>query len=231
MDVDPGALYAQARQRITDLVQEVGPAHWMDEVPAVPGWNVHDVVAHLRGIVEDALAGNMAGAPGEAWTAAQVERGRVQDVRTLLDGWTNDAPAFEAFLSQAGPMGAAGAIDIHAHEHDLRGALTRPSELPDDAARWILATVLGGRLDAVASAGLPPLRVETDEGDAHGPPDAPSVLRASRFELFRAVLGRRSTEQIASMLAEVADGADRSAYVGPLCVFGPRTEDLVEPRP
>lgn len=230
MDVDLGLLYGKARERITGLVLEAGPSRWNDVVPAAPDWQVHDVVGHLRGVVEDALSGNMAGAPGDAWTAAQVERNRLKDVRVLLDEWTTDAPAFEGFLSSAGVMGAAGVIDVHTHEQDLRGALGEPATLPDDFARWALAVLVEGRAQAVAEAGLPALRAVTHEGDELGAADAPSVLRSSRFELFRTLLGRRSAAQVAALI-DAAGGVEADAYVGALCVFGPRTEPLVEPTP
>ena len=47
---DLGALYREARECITALVSEDVDA---SDVPATPEWTVHDVVAHLSGIVED----------------------------------------------------------------------------------------------------------------------------------------------------------------------------------
>ena len=56
MSVDLGLLYRGARERVCSLVNdEVADL----PVAATPGWTVHDVVAHLAGIVEDGLAGNI----------------------------------------------------------------------------------------------------------------------------------------------------------------------------
>ena len=73
MIVDLGVLYGAARRRISALVAAPG----LDDgavVPATPEWTVHDVIAHLSGIAVDGTTGNMEGAPGDAWTAAQVAR-------------------------------------------------------------------------------------------------------------------------------------------------------------
>ena len=71
--VDLGVLYRAARERISALVSEPGIDPLL-VVPATPAWNVHDVVAHVSGIAVDGTTGNMAGAPGDEWTAAQVAR-------------------------------------------------------------------------------------------------------------------------------------------------------------
>jgi uncharacterized protein (TIGR03083 family) len=226
MDPDLGDLYRQARGRITDLVLALDPSEYWETVPATPDWTIHDVVAHLRGIVEDAIAGNMDGAPGDAWTAAQVERGRDVDTQVLLADWNADAPFIEAVLSGPGGSGVSSAVfDIHTHELDLLGALGRPLDLPDEAGRWLTAGLADELVSAAQRRGLPTLRVVTGEGDEIGPADAATVLRVSRVELFRSRLGRRSRAQVA-----VLDwgGADPTPYLQDLAIFGPREDPLVE---
>jgi uncharacterized protein (TIGR03083 family) len=63
-------------------------------VPTCPGWTVHDVLAHLSGVVADVLAGNFAGIATEPWTLAQVEARRDASVEELLAEWELGAPAF-----------------------------------------------------------------------------------------------------------------------------------------
>lgn len=151
MSVDLGLLYRGARERVCSLVNdEVADL----PVAATPGWTVHDVVAHLAGIVEDGLAGNMEGAPGEAWTAAQVARGRSKSVGELVAQWTTGGPLMEAFLSSPdGGMRWQAVADIHTHECDLRTSLGMPLDLPDDFLAWIhpiLADGLGEFVDTTA---------------------------------------------------------------------------------
>src|SRR4051812_26756542 len=127
---DLGRMYAAARGRISELVRDADPS---TPVPATPGWDVHDVIAHLRGVVGDALAGNLDGVATETWTAAQVDRGRDVPLAQLLDEWNEEAPLIEAFLSSpAGRDVFAAVLDVHTHEADLRGALGAEPAFPAD---------------------------------------------------------------------------------------------------
>ena len=226
MSVDLGALYAAARGRITGVLDGAGPEVGSVPCPATPGWTVHDVVAHLRGITGDARVGNLDGVATDAWTAAQVERHRDDPLSRLLLDWAVDAEPFEAFLS--GPHGAGAAravIDVHAHEHDMCGALGVSATLPDAFARWGLAALVDGFNERVSTAGLSAVCVRTDEGDALGPADAPVALAVSRVELFRSMLGRRAATQVAAFDWR---GADPTLFLPHFFVFIPRMDPLIE---
>jgi len=227
MEPDLGASYASARRRITSFLADADQETSGLPVPATPGWTVHDVVAHLRGIVEDALRGNMDGVTSEPWTAAQVERGRDVALRQLLDDWNSEAPLVEAALSSPAPSpnATAAVIDVHTHEADLRGALGLPPAMPDEYGRLMFAALAGGLIARAAEAGLAPVRVCTSEGDELGPADASVTLRADRHELHRGALGRRSAEQMAAWFQGCEDPR---AYVSALVVFGPRPAALVD---
>jgi uncharacterized protein (TIGR03083 family) len=227
MAPDLGDFYRQARRRITHTVLSLDPSEYWCTLPAAPDWTIHDVIAHLRGIVEDGIAGNMVGAPGDAWTAAQVERGSDADTQVLLEDWDTDAPFMEAALTASGGSGmmASAVFDIHTHELDILGAIGRPLSLPDEAGRWLTVGVAEGLVAGVVERGLPALRVVTVEGDEIGPADAATVLRTSRVELFRSRLGRRSRDQVA---AYDWGGADPTPYLEGFAIFGPRDTPLVE---
>jgi len=205
LPTDLGVLYAAARRRITGLV-----AAALDDlpVPATPEWTVHDVVAHLRGIVEDGIGGNMDGAPGEAWTAAQVQRGASKTTAQLLDEWNEQAPMFETFLSSpSGNMVGAAVMDVHTHEADLRNALGHTAAVPEVFLAWAAPQLLAGFADAVAVAGLPPVTVV-----------------APAFEVFRARLGRRTEAEVTAY----AWSADPAPYLDAWFIFGRRAESLGE---
>jgi uncharacterized protein (TIGR03083 family) len=227
MEPDLGNFYRQSRRRITDTVLSLDPSEYWYTVPAAPEWTIHDVIAHLRGIVEDGIAGNMVGAPGDAWTAAQVERGGDADTQVLLADWDTDAPFMEAALTASGGSGmmASSVFDIHTHELDILGALGRPLVLPDDAGRWLTSGLGDGLVAAADARGLAPLRVVTAEGDEIGRSDATTVLRTTRVELFRSRFGRRSRDQVA---AYDWGGADPTPYLQDYAIFGPRDTPLVE---
>ena len=159
MSIDLGLAYRAARERITELVVAAEPTV---AVPATPEWDMHDVVAHLAGIVEDVRTGNMQGVTTDPWTAAQVERGRTKSVGQLLAEWAEGAPAIEGFLSSpAGASASRAVYDIHTHEADLCHALGAPAMLPADVVEWAAGELLDSFHGAVAAAGLPPVSTET----------------------------------------------------------------------
>lgn len=207
MSVDPGVLYRTCRERITALVSAPG----VDEslvVPATPEWTVHDVIAHLSGIAEDATSGNMAGAPGDVWTAAQVARGKDRSLGDLLDQWTTLAPFMEAvFSSPEGAPRLNGVFDVHTHEADLRNALGLPVDVPADFLGWVAGIFRAGFADAVAAAGLPPVTVE-----------------AADLEWFRGRLGRRTEDEVRGY----GWSADPDPYLDTFFIFGRATRSLGE---
>lgn len=207
MSVDPGYFYRTCRERITALVSDPS----VDEsvvVPSTPEWTVHDVVAHLSGISDDATTGNMGGAPGEAWTAAQVERGRTKSLQELLDQWARTSPMLEAvFSSPDGSPMLAGVIDVHTHEADLRHALGLPVEVPAEFLAWVAERFRDGLAKQVATAGLPPVSVD-----------------ASDLEWFRGRLGRRTTAEVCAYGWSV----DPAPYLEHFFVFGRADRSLGE---
>lgn len=207
MSVDPGFAYRTCRERIVALVTDPS----VDEalaVPATPGWSVHDLVAHVSGVSQDAVAGNMAGAPGEAWTAAQVERGRSMTLAELVDQWQRNSPMLEAvFSSPEGAPMLAGVIDVHTHEADLRNALGLPLAVPDEFAVWVAERLRDGFVDIVANAGLPPV-----------------VVQAADVEWFRGRLGRRTVDEVCAY----EWSADPAPYLDAFFVFGRAERSLGE---
>lgn len=196
---DVGPLYREGRGRIGELVRDLSDDEVASVVPGCPEWTVKDVVAHLSGICADIINGNLDGVATDAWTAAQVNARRDWTLAKILDEWAEYAPQCEA-IAQHFPEGAAvqWLADLTTHEHDLRGALDQPGERDSQALRlafeW-LAKGFGKTLDARE---LPPIRFESAEGEhvVAGGGAASTVLSGSRFELFRLLTGRRSTDQI-----------------------------------
>jgi len=221
-----GSLYASARARITDMTAALSVDAANQTCPATPEWTVHDVVAHLRGITEDVRTGNLDGVTTDPWTAAQVARHQHTSLSDLLAGWTQDASILESVLSSGQPGVPIQAVfDLYAHEADLRGALGLEASLPENFGQWAIPIMAGGFVANVQATGLPAVRVVTAEGDEIGASDAPVTLRASRFELFRSLLGRRSVAQVA---AYDWGNADPAPYLKHFFTFGPRDTDLVE---
>ncbi|HEY3141726.1 MAG TPA: maleylpyruvate isomerase family mycothiol-dependent enzyme [Acidimicrobiales bacterium] len=188
-----GEHYRRSRLRLTDLLTETDEEAWEVPVDACPGWRVHDVVGHLAGIVEDALAGRITGPPTDSQTAAQVERHRDDPHQDLLDLWADIVPPFEDLLTQQ--MFWEPTTDMFSHEQDVRTALALPGARDDE---FIVRTskALVGSLDIPAT-----ITVEFEDESVQSPAkDGPEYrLRTSRFEFFRLRLGRRTVDQVAGL--------------------------------
>jgi uncharacterized protein (TIGR03083 family) len=249
------ALYLDTRDRVAAIVADAGTEAATVPVPACPSWTVKDVVAHLTGICADVLSGNIAGAATDEWTAAQVDARRHVALADILTEWDDLAPKFAAMIDDfPGRYGNQVAADLAVHEQDLRGALGRPgardSEAVAKAVDFLLVTVgdpgataLGlGPLEVSAdgrswiigtgqaAAGDPAAAIETalmtKEVPAPQRAEAKAALKGDPFELFRAMTGRRSADQIRSF----EWSTDPEPYI-PLFAQGPftlRTSDLVE---
>ena len=206
--------YLFAVDSFIDLARTLDGDEWSTIVPCTPGWTARDVLSHVSGIPDDAAAGRMDGAPGEAWTAAQVERNRPFSVDELLDRWPEQAPVFAEMIEQVGEHRPP--IDCHSHEHDIRHALGRPGARNNA----IIEMPSFAMVDA-------PVRVVIDviDGSVVTTGDVASVstvtLRgATRFELFRSRLGRRSREQVRAADWIGAD-ADVEVVLDHWFTFGP----------
>jgi len=217
-------LYRLAHASFHDVAVTLSADEWSAPVPCTPAWTARDVLSHVSGIPDDAFAGRMEGAPGEEWTAAQVERNRHASVDELLDRWAQQASGFADVIESMGETRPP--FDLHSHEHDLCHALGRP----------------GGRVNAIvetagyglASVGGVGVRVtiELDDGRVvvSGDTDGTSgvVLRdVSVFELFRSRLGRRSREQVRGYDWTGSD-ADIDAVLERWFNFGPSPLPIVE---
>lgn len=216
---DRGALYRQGRERLTELAGTLTDVELHTAVPACPGWDVHDVLAHLAGIVADATSGNMDGVRSDPWTAKQVSDRRDVPTAEVLAEWTRLAPRLEPVITKAAISDIV--VDVTTHEHDIRGAVGRAGAR-DVPVMGIVAGWLLDRFDSqIRAAGLPAVRV----GDrVCGPGDPTLILTTTDFELVRACVGRRSVAQLAAM----GWSGDPSPYLEHLTVFAPSATDVIE---
>jgi uncharacterized protein (TIGR03083 family) len=191
--------YAAARCRISDIVSRLPPGIAQSTaVPACPAWTIHDVVAHLCGGIQDALAGRLDGAGTDEWTARQVAERRDTPTSDLLDQWNRDAPTIEPLLADAGPIGHQAVVDVVSHEHDIRGALGQPGARDTDAVTIGLAFAGERLVETAASHGVA-LALVTTTGDRLGPAPADVTLKGEAFTLLRAATGRRSINQLRAL--------------------------------
>jgi hypothetical protein len=176
-------LYAEGRNRIVELVAGTDVSALEKEVPACPEWSVHDVVSHLTGVGADVLAGNIAGAATEEWTDAQVQARRGCPTTDVIAEWHSVGPQLAALLDDfPEPYGRQVVADLAVHEHDIRGALDEPGARKSSGV-GVGLEFLRGELVAPAVATLDLASLD-------------DVLSVDEFDLFRALTGRRSADQI-----------------------------------
>lgn len=219
MSESPGIaeLYRLAHASFAKFAVTMSDDDWRTPVPCTPEWTARDVLSHVSGIPDDAFAGRMEGAPGEAWTAAQVERNRHARVDELLDRWSEQASGFADVIESMNETRPP--FDLHSHEHDLRQALGRPGERSS-----VIIETAGF---ALASVGGVDVRLNVDLTDGRtvvsGDPSSTSAVSlrgVTVFELFRSRLGRRSREQVRNYDWTGSD-ADIDAVLGRWFSFGP----------
>jgi uncharacterized protein (TIGR03083 family) len=186
--------YRELRLRVSEVIGRADASAFERPAPATPDWRVHDVVAHLVGVADDVVNGRLEGIASNPWTQAQVDQRADRATADLVTEWEGSGPAFEALLAAA-PAEIAGqaVFDAATHEHDLRHAIGAPGARESDAIsvawEWIV--------DARTRGGECALCFVID-GDEHvsGTGDVVARIEASRFELFRAVAGRRAAGEI-----------------------------------
>ena len=195
---DLGALYRMARTRFAQAVRTLDDATLAKRPPATPDWTARDLAGHAAGVVNDVTEGRVEGAGSDEWTAKQVEAARGEQLEVILARWEEQAPNVEALLTNAPPsmMTARLVIDMVTHEYDLAGLTGQaPQRCPAfEFARDGYASAFGYR---IRKAGLP--AVELSDGDwtyAAGEGEPEVRVTADQVELFRALSGRRSADQI-----------------------------------
>jgi uncharacterized protein (TIGR03083 family) len=195
------AAYTGGRIRITGLVAGLDERQAATIVTGCPEWTVKDVVAHLTGICSDILAGNIEGVATDPWTAVQVDARRPLPIARLVAEWDEVGPQIEALLPSFPPEPSTQLItDLATHEHDLRGTLDRPGARDSDAISIGLSFTAPNFLATIADRGLPALFLRAGDAEwaTEGVEPAAS-LSADRFELLRALTGRRSASQLRAL--------------------------------
>ena len=187
--------YKALRSRVRDVVEGAGASALAGVVPATPSWRGHDVLAHMVGVTNDVVHGRLDGVASDRWTAAQVDARAALATADLLAEWDEFGPQFESLLAAAPAEIAGQAIfDAATHEHDLRNALRVPGARDTDAVELGWDWILGAR----TRNGEPQLCFAVEDGEqTSGVGNVVARIAAPRFELFRAVSGRRTAEEIA----------------------------------
>jgi uncharacterized protein (TIGR03083 family) len=190
-------LYREARERIITMAGQLDAEQLDTAVPACPRWTVRQLLAHLAGGTADVVNGNLAGAPGDEWTAAQVNARAGRSVAELTAEWAENGPRWEEIARRAehpSYLIRNPYLDTGVHEADLRGALGlgRP---PADIVLALIDSALPRVAEDFDDLGLVTV-ITPDREYRLGSGEAQATVRVDTYELSRAVFGRRSRAQI-----------------------------------
>ena len=172
--------YTELRARVTELMQSLSLEQPKTVVPHCPQWTVKDCLAHMVGVPEDVINGQMDGVATDAWTDRQVQRHTNDSVDDLLAVWETNAPVFAKILPNIPqPVLSQFMFDQTTHEHDIRTAVGQPG------ARDTLAVAVaeGFIRNSLAQHSDPAIA----QLAAH---------KLTGFEFLRSLSGRRSRSQI-----------------------------------
>jgi uncharacterized protein (TIGR03083 family) len=244
--LDLAEAYAETQQHLIEVVRACSQEALSTKVPASPDWSVKDVVAHVTGVAHDAVRGsipdelNLVEAlhdPAQAemredLTAQQVATRRDRSLDEIVGEWNSLLeellPMIRGQQPWPRPVPFADAIlvtDVAVHAQDVRGALGTPGDRESAGVGVALvsyATALGLRL---ALNGLAPLRIKYGEKERIAGQGEPSVTwEGDRWEIFRALSGRRSGSQILAM----SWIGDPTPYVPLIPAYGPRADAVVD---
>lgn len=199
--MDCGRLYGAKRRELVDLLAALDAGDLGTMVPATPAWSVRDVLAHVVGITADLNAQRFDVADPDEWTARQVRERQGRSVAELADEWEREAPLFEEGLRLLGyEIGSHYVGDLLQHTADVCHALGR-GRLADDEALAVGLDFYRIELDRAltrSQRGTVVIQVAGEEWPLGTGPTI-GTLRASRFDIFRTLGGRRSESQIRAM--------------------------------
>lgn len=197
--MDTERIYANAQNRLFDLAAELTGEQADTPVPALPEWTVAETYAHLAGICADVLSGSLTPPATDDVTARQVAERAHLELGEICQDWKDATPAFLELLStQQRTRYRLPVVDIWHHENDLRGALGLAPQTEDVEQ---LADFTIGGLAKQWSSELPSVRVAATDSDRGWDLGEGGDLHWSGpvLELARAVLGRRSRDQMVAM--------------------------------
>ena len=244
--LDTAGTYRETRQSLRDFVAGLTDDELNTNVPATPDWSVRDAIAHVVGEARITVTGD---APPEfrlleslrdpeqaklrdGLNAGEVARRRDLPFDEVLTEWDDLAGQLDPFMRGERPfpwpepfLDSILVSDLSAHGQDVRNAVGKPGERDAAACRIALAAFavgLGFRLDA---QGIPALRVRYDGKERIcGQTEPAATVTADRYELMRALTGRRGRAQIEAFDWE----GDRDTYLPLIPAYGERLDDLVE---
>jgi Mycothiol maleylpyruvate isomerase N-terminal domain len=243
---DLAQAFREIRLALSAQLREADDVAWSTPIPIRPQWTVKDTVAMLAGFARAIVEGAWLEDYSDAWADPDIRRRllnafnglilvrRNRSGRELLDEWETCAVRLERMMDRDEPFPEgihpfAGWTYLWAvvqNAHNIWSALHVASTVRESAATGMVLESAVYWLDMrLQATGTPALRIRSGDREwvvGDGIPQA--SVTAPAFELFRALSGRRSIEQI---LAFDWDG-DPGPYLGVFSPFEAPADAFVE---
>ena len=238
-------VYEVTRKELSNFVSSLPEKDLRRPVPATPTWSIHDVIAHMSGALACVASGDfprefflaIGSKEGIAlineWTERQVEDRRERPIQDLLDEWESATASIAPMIrgdvpwpDQVFPFaGYVLMTDLAIHQQDIYGALGVVKDREEAPISIGFSTYVSGIDLRIQSEGGPSIRFVTEDKEkVAGQEEPAATVRGSRFELFRALSGRRSLDQIRKYEWE----GDPEPFLKFFYPYGVREEPLVE---
>ena len=221
---DLAAIYREGRERLLALAPTLSEDQLATLTPTCPEWTVQDIYAHLTGLAVEVIGGRVErrGSPGR--TAVQVGSRRGMTITEICAEWNRIGEQMDDVIASGGRAMTPLGIDIWTHEQDIANG-ARVESGRDGAGLYLTMSAAWSIKAKLRAAEIAPLRIVAGRADwTIGDGDAAATLRMTEYEMARAVLGRRSVNQLR---AYDWDG-DSEPYLQHLPVFNPPEYDIVE---
>lgn len=246
MVADIAGAFREIRHSLIQQLIEIDLEAWSTPIPIRPEWTVKDTLAMLTGFAEALMNGKWGEDYSDSWAdkglreqlhdrfQAMIELRRDRSGPELLKEWSGLAPRMERMMAgiEDFPQGvhpfAAWTYlwAVVQNAHNIWTALGVASKERDSEATWLCLESAIYWLDMRLQAkGIPALRIRAGEREwviGDGIPAA--TVMAPPFELFRALSGRRSLDQIKAFSWD----SDPKPYLGVFSPFDPPVEAIVE---
>jgi uncharacterized protein (TIGR03083 family) len=239
------AVYDATRAELSDLLLTLSEEQLNGPVPATADWTIKDIATHLAADATCALNGDFPtsffdafGEPDAVarvndWTARQLSIRSGRSLGDLLAEWDESGKQVSAMMRgetdwPGGMPWFADRVlntDLAVHQQDIYGALGMEKDRESPQLKIGLASYIGTMDFRLKTAGGPALRLEAGEKSwAAGDGDPSATVKATRFEFFRAMSGRRNPGQIGAYDWT----GDPDPFIPYFYPYGPRAEALVE---
>ncbi len=243
---DIAAAFRDIRHSLSEQLLDIDHEAWHTPIPTRREWTVKDTLAMLAGFAEALIEGHWNEDYSDAWADKDL-RHRLQerfqgmiDLRRdrsgeeVLKEWTGLAPRMERMMSGQDtfppgihPFAAWTYLwAVVQNAHNIWTALGVASKDRDSEATTLCLESAIYWLDMRLQAKeIPALRVRTGEQEwviGDGIPQA--TVTAPKFELFRALSGRRSLDQIRAFSWD----GDPKPYLTVFSPFDPPGDAIIE---